>query len=790
MRRALLIALAAIAIAGCAKQQAAVQATPSATVAAATTPAEGASESPQPAESVTPSPTPTPTPVPNLLAQSAIVRAWPPTAADNSPAALLNDEQWQSAPGATGTLIFVFELAAPASVGQFVLSPSSTPATDPQKVKVEGSVSGADTGYSDIGTFTIDPTGNVTTFPVTPPAHARWLRVSIEPRGTTGTTLHQFEAHGVLDAIAPAKTMAGTWLLDPWTKMPKATDSTWKLGGSLPQRYDWKALKESHSLLKVIALGNEFRALECIDLSFYGIGYSGTLALTQDGANVLWQSIGERMTLGPGTLNVEGTVLAGNGYMALRISDSVKCNPPAPPKGHGKPVLVLAPGGDPGTFSPYYDPASYPGFRFIPQYVGLFEPSQLAGMDSVIMLDVCDGSTIVAKAQASALLGFVASGHKLIIRDADGCTQSGYAFMPYPFTTSNPGAKGQHGYHLVLVESSELGSSDRSDRAHFMDASAYANNQWNQLGDANAVISQDPHWCGHLFGTNANGVNGFMHMSAPWGRGLLIYNGFDIDDWRVPEYQKLVRLELSQHVPYNPPCTQSVASGFLVSPSTDRQLASGAASRQRFDLMVLANQGYAGTVSLVAKAPAEAPWVTTLSVSQVELKGDTKPLTFSIDVPADARPGSYSFLVTGTDAKGQSAHAAITLSVANPPPKKIERALEKSKRIAIYGIHFDFNSATVRAESQPVIRDIADILKQHADWKLTIEGHTDNVGAAAYNLDLSRRRAEAVKKILVIRYGIAAARLSSAGYGFTHPKASNATEASRAENRRVELVRR
>ncbi|HXM17173.1 MAG TPA: OmpA family protein [Candidatus Tumulicola sp.] len=790
MQKALLVVFAAILIVGCAKQQAAVQATPSATVAATTTPGEGASESPQPAESVTPSPTPTPTPVPNLLAQSAIVRAWPPTAADNSPAALLNDEQWQSAPGATGTLIFVFELAAPASVGQFVLSPSSTPATDPQKVRVEGSLSGADTGYSDIGTFTIDSTGNVTTFPVEPPAHARWLRVSFEQRGTTGTTLHQFEAHGVLDAIAPAKPMAGTWLLDQWTKMPKATDAMWKLPGRLPQSFDWKAFKDSHSLLKVIALGNEFRALECIDLGTSGIGYSGTQALTQDGATVLWQSIGERMTFGPGTLNVEGNVLAGSGYMALRLSDAVKCNPPAPPKGHGKPVLVLAPGGDPTTFSPYDDPETYPGFRFIPQYVGLFEPSQLAGMDSVILLNVCDGSTIFAKAQASALLEFVASGHKLIIRDADSCTQSGYAFMPYPFTTNNPGAKGNHGNNLVLVESSELGSGDRGDRAHFIDASAYAKHQWNQLGDANTVISQDSHWCGHLFGTNSNGVNGFMEMFAPYGRGLLIYNGFDVDDWRVPDYRKLVKLELSHPVPYNPPCTQPVSSSFLVSPSTNRQLASGTASRQKFDLMVLANQGYAGSVSLVAKAPAEAPWVTTLSKSQVELKGDTKPLTFSIDVPADARPGSYSFLVKGIDAKGQSAQATITLTVANPPPKKIERALEKSKRIAIYGIHFDFNSATVRKESQPVIRDIADILKQHADWKLTIEGHTDNVGGAAYNLDLSKRRAEAVRSILVTRYAIAAARLSSAGYGFTHPKASNATEAGRAENRRVELVRR
>ena len=71
-----------------------------------------------------------------------------------------------------------------------------------------------------------------------------------------------------------------------------------------------------------------------------------------------------------------------------------------------------------------------------------------------------------------------------------------------------------------------------------------------------------------------------------------------------------------------------------------------------------------------------------------------------------------------------------------------------------------------------------------------IEGHTDNIGSAPYNLDLSRRRAEAVKAALVAPYHVGAERLATAGYGSTHPKGPNDTIQGRALNRRVELVLR
>jgi len=94
----------------------------------------------------------------------------------------------------------------------------------------------------------------------------------------------------------------------------------------------------------------------------------------------------------------------------------------------------------------------------------------------------------------------------------------------------------------------------------------------------------------------------------------------------------------------------------------------------------------------------------------------------------------------------------------------------------------------VRDESAPALQQIAQALDAHRDWNLAIEGHTDNVGLASYNLGLSKRRAEAVKAALVGQYHINAARLQTAGYGATRPKGPNNSVQGRALNRRVELV--
>jgi flagellar motor protein MotB len=121
---------------------------------------------------------------------------------------------------------------------------------------------------------------------------------------------------------------------------------------------------------------------------------------------------------------------------------------------------------------------------------------------------------------------------------------------------------------------------------------------------------------------------------------------------------------------------------------------------------------------------------------------------------------------------------------------RLERALREQRRAVVYDLFFDFNSERIRAESEPTLREIAEVLRRNPDWKLSVEGHTDAIASEQYNLDLSARRAAAVKAALGSRFGIAAARLTTAGLGESSPRDRNDTLEGRARNRRVELVRR
>jgi outer membrane protein OmpA-like peptidoglycan-associated protein len=110
-------------------------------------------------------------------------------------------------------------------------------------------------------------------------------------------------------------------------------------------------------------------------------------------------------------------------------------------------------------------------------------------------------------------------------------------------------------------------------------------------------------------------------------------------------------------------------------------------------------------------------------------------------------------------------------------------------RYVTHGILFDTGSDRLKPESAAVIKSIAAGLQLNADLKLKIEGHTDSTGDAALNLDLSKRRAAAVKQVLVAEFQIDAARLTTDGLGATKPLEPNDTPQGRAQNRRVELVK-
>jgi outer membrane protein OmpA-like peptidoglycan-associated protein len=125
-----------------------------------------------------------------------------------------------------------------------------------------------------------------------------------------------------------------------------------------------------------------------------------------------------------------------------------------------------------------------------------------------------------------------------------------------------------------------------------------------------------------------------------------------------------------------------------------------------------------------------------------------------------------------------------------PAVNSIEQQLSATGKAEIYDIYFSFNSDQIRDESEPSLKAIADALLHHPEWKLAVNGHTDNVGGDAYNLSLSKRRADAVRTSLASRYHIDPARLNSNGFGASQPQDTNATLEGRAHNRRVELIRR
>ena len=121
--------------------------------------------------------------------------------------------------------------------------------------------------------------------------------------------------------------------------------------------------------------------------------------------------------------------------------------------------------------------------------------------------------------------------------------------------------------------------------------------------------------------------------------------------------------------------------------------------------------------------------------------------------------------------------------------RKLYEALAADGRVATQGIYFDTGSDQIRPESAPTLKEIAAMVSEHEGLRLGIEGHTDNVGAAAGNLELSKRRAEAVKAYLVNALNVEAGRLEASGFGSTKPAQANTTAEGRQTNRRVELVK-
>jgi OmpA-OmpF porin, OOP family len=129
----------------------------------------------------------------------------------------------------------------------------------------------------------------------------------------------------------------------------------------------------------------------------------------------------------------------------------------------------------------------------------------------------------------------------------------------------------------------------------------------------------------------------------------------------------------------------------------------------------------------------------------------------------------------------------LTCDASGKPDDAAASQLEQTGHVQLYGVNFDLDKSTLRPDAKPVLDRMAALLKQHADWKIEVAGHTDSTGGDAHNMTLSQSRAEAVAQYL--KDAGVTSPLTAKGYGSTQPLVPNTSDVLRAQNRRVELVK-
>lgn len=160
-----------------------------------------------------------------------------------------------------------------------------------------------------------------------------------------------------------------------------------------------------------------------------------------------------------------------------------------------------------------------------------------------------------------------------------------------------------------------------------------------------------------------------------------------------------------------------------------------------------------------------------------------------LDMPTNVYEGSQFTRLAFMLYRGASCSSWISnIKITTASPDTRNKLLEDGKLIS-YGIYFDVNKDVVKPESYGALNDIAKILNEVPDVKVKIVGHTDSDGQDAANLDLSKRRAAAVKAELAKTFGVNADRLETDGMGEIQPIAPNDTPSNKALNRRVEFLK-
>lgn len=159
-----------------------------------------------------------------------------------------------------------------------------------------------------------------------------------------------------------------------------------------------------------------------------------------------------------------------------------------------------------------------------------------------------------------------------------------------------------------------------------------------------------------------------------------------------------------------------------------------------------------------------------------------------MNVPASMKPADHWSIRQRCDRPGDGWMGLRSVRVAESAPD-FSSMISSSGKYVTHGILFDIDSDRLKPESAPVLKGVAQGLQKNPSLKLEIDGFTDSTGDVAHNLDLSKRRAEAVRTVLVSQFSVDGSRLTSNGFGVSKPIASNDTADGRAQNRRVEFVR-
>jgi hypothetical protein len=286
------------------------------------------------------------------------------------------------------------------------------------------------------------------------------------------------------------------------------------------------------------------------------------------------------------------------------------------------------------------------------------------GYDTVVLEQCCQDKG-PGPAFMNALKAWLADGHKLIIQDADNCVPGpNYGWLPYHLKTDNPGGHGAAGEFLRFTEENWMAHGHKG-RPGFIDIEAWENSTddyHNELGDSNTLTEWDPHWCGQMVVRNVNNVFGFVFTYAHYGRGLIIYSGFDIDMLGTLGYDLMVARELAQGFdPDNLPCSARIGD-FVVTTDTklmERPMLAGRS--YDYPLTLLSNQGYKGTIGLSVKAyPGLGGMQANFAPASVALDGLAES-KFTLMLPPNAPSTPQALEVRGLDAAGKANSLCLQL---------------------------------------------------------------------------------------------------------------------------------